>query len=266
MKYSEHGAAVGGPAIVMIHGWGQSRRVFEPLARLLEDRFRVMAVDLAGFGESKNEPGPYTFDRYCGDLARFVSGRGFEKFHLLGWSMGGTIAARYVLENRGPAPESLILLSATPRFVAPAQNPGEGQSLTAVKRMERQIKTDPDLGLRAFISLFFESGERTDPALRGELEAALRQGNFPPNGEALAQTLGELRRADLTALDAPPSPSPVLLIHGALDKICPSGGQKLWRGLFDRTAFVSLEACGHAPHLTGTRDAATSVAGFISEL
>ncbi|VAX24918.1 hypothetical protein MNBD_NITROSPINAE03-396, partial [hydrothermal vent metagenome] len=78
-----------GPAIVMIHGWGQTGRAFDPLSNLLKPDFRVITVDLAGHGTAKDEPGPYTFTRYCDDIAVVVRQLGLDKFHLLGWSMGG---------------------------------------------------------------------------------------------------------------------------------------------------------------------------------
>lgn len=262
-----------GPVIVMIHGWGQAGRAFDPLIHLLKPDFRIITFDLAGHGTAKDKPGPFTFARYCDDIARLVCKLGLEKFHLLGWSMGGTIAVKYCLEKTGPLPESLMLLSATPRFVARTRNLGVGQHPAAVAKMERMIDSDPETGLRGFIQLFFESGEEIDENQRGEIEKALMPAGSPPSRQALLDTLKEYSATDLTGSSGSPrsSGSPgsydgrILTIHGSQDKICPPGGQKLWGDVFVVVETVSIESAGHAPHLTRRLEVAGHIARFVSE-
>ena len=132
-----------GPALVMIHGWGQTKRAFEPLAESLKGDFRVVTFDLPGHGEARGDGGPYTFERFTNTLADLVRGLDNEPYHLLGWSMGGTVAARYCLEEAGALPKTLTLIASTPRFVAPGKNLGIGQHPAAVKKMVRMIRSDP---------------------------------------------------------------------------------------------------------------------------
>ncbi|MGK7344627.1 MAG: alpha/beta fold hydrolase [Candidatus Nitrospinota bacterium M3_3B_026] len=253
-----------GPAVVMIHGWGQTAESMTPLAKLLEQRLRVITFDLPGHGEAEGEGGPYTFQRYVETLGEAVKALDGVPFYLLGWSMGGTIAALYALESRTPAPEGLILLSATPKFVIPGKNLGIGQSPAAVKKMRKMIREDPAAGLRGFIGRFFESGERMSAADRERAEKALIPPSFPPAGEALLGSLDELAAADLTASGGDFG-GRVLIIYGRLDRICPPGGQRLWREVFggrlapDRV----IEGAGHAPHLTKGAEVARAVEDFV---
>jgi len=253
-----------GPAIVMIHGWGQTGRAFDPLLNLLKPDFRVITIDLAGHGTAKDEPGPYTFDRYVSDIAGVVRQMSLDKFHLLGWSMGGTITAKYCLKKVGPLPESLILLSATPRFVAQTRNLGEGQHPAAVTKMKRMIESDPEAGLRGFIQLFFESGEEIDEDQRDEIEKALISLSFPPSGQALLDTLQEYSATDLTQSPASYD-GRILVIYGSQDKICPPGGQRLWGGVFANVQMATIESAGHAPHLTRRDQVAGHITRFILE-
>ncbi len=253
------------PAIVMIHGWGQNSLCFSPLVKQLSPCFRVITLDLAGHGKAKGESGPFSFKRYGRDIASLIRSMRISRFHLLGWSMGGTIGAMYCLDRIEPCPESLILMCATPRFVSTKGNFLEGQHIAAVRKMERQIKTDPVSGLRGFIERFFESGEKISAQARETIENSLITEDFPPDTEALLETLRELANTDLTAQNTTYKGN-VLIINGALDKICPSGGQKLWKGLMAPSAQVTLESAGHAPHLTLSHQVAHHIASYISNI
>jgi pimeloyl-[acyl-carrier protein] methyl ester esterase len=178
--------------------------------------------------------------------------------------MGGSIAAKYVLEKIEPRPESLILVCAPARFVARnGSGIGMGQHPGAVKKMQKLIKSDPDVALRGFVQTFFEAGEVIDKAMTETIEALLVKEPFPAPAEVLIQTLDELDKTDLTQHEGDHD-VPVLLIQGALDKICPSGGQKLWDDLFTRIDRVTMPDCGHAPHLTRPRELAREISRFLS--
>lgn len=251
-----------GPIIVMVHGWGQTKKSFEPLAESLKEKFRVISFDLPGHGSAKEDGGPYTFMRYCDVLTGVINTLGDPPYHLLGWSMGGAIAALYSFNKLGRAPESLILLGATPKFVTTTHNLRLGQHPAAVKKMARLIMRDADSGLRDFVDRFFESGEKISEGERAQIEKIFYPPEFPPQKEALLSTLDELARTDLTQHSGRYD-GPVLLIYGRLDKICPVGGQQLWKGLFDNLQEVCLESAGHAPHITRLPEVAESIKDFI---
>jgi len=253
------------PAIVMIHGWGQNRLCFRPLAKRLSTCFRIITLDLAGHGKAKGESGPFSFKRYERDIASLVKNMRISRFHLLGWSMGGTIAAMYGLDRIEPCPESIILVCATPRFVSREGNFLEGQHIAAARKMERQITTDPESGLRGFIERFFESGEIIPAQTSKMIEDSLITEDFPPDTGALLETLRELVNTDLTTHHATYKGN-VLIINGALDKICPSGGQKLWESLMAPSVRVTLEPAGHAPHLTLSHQVAHHITSYISSI
>lgn len=88
-----------GPPLVLIHGIANSPHIFDDLAPLLRDRFRVVAYARRGHGQSDAPAGPYDRDVLVSDLVHLLDHLKIERTHLLGWSMGGNevteFAGRY---------------------------------------------------------------------------------------------------------------------------------------------------------------------------
>jgi pimeloyl-ACP methyl ester carboxylesterase len=97
--------------LVLVHGFTGGRvdwaDVIGPLA---EDR-RVVAWDHRGHADSTNtgDPASYTFDRLVDDMVGVLAALALDRFHLLGHSMGGVVAQRYVLAHPAPV-ASLVLM------------------------------------------------------------------------------------------------------------------------------------------------------------
>src|SRR5438067_2118312 len=80
------------PALVCIHGLGGNGHAFDGLARRMCDRYRVIAIDVRGRGDSAwAKDGAYSVPVYANDLEAIVDQLGLQKFSLLGTSMGGRI-------------------------------------------------------------------------------------------------------------------------------------------------------------------------------
>jgi len=83
-----------GPAVLMIHGWASSWRMWaRSMSRLARAGYRAWAVDLIGFGAS-DKPGSdwYSLERFTRTLTDFCDRMGVDRPALVGHSMGGTIA------------------------------------------------------------------------------------------------------------------------------------------------------------------------------
>jgi esterase len=99
LHYLEWGDAEA-PPIVCVHGYTGSADAFNALARHLEDRYRILALDVRGHGESAWSPtGAYSYADQAGDLAEFAARLRLDKFVLIGTSMGGIIAMAYAAEH-----------------------------------------------------------------------------------------------------------------------------------------------------------------------
>lgn len=88
----------GSPAepLVLVHGFGADKDNWPRVARHFGDRYRVIAPDLPGFGESSAPmDADYSFDAQVQRLRGFVQALGLTRAHFGGSSMGGRIVARY---------------------------------------------------------------------------------------------------------------------------------------------------------------------------
>jgi pimeloyl-ACP methyl ester carboxylesterase len=88
-----------GPALVMIHGGGQTRRSWNQLGYVdrLSKRFTVITFDIRGVGESDKPlvPEAYALDRLLADVAAVATAAKAQRFHVWGFGQGATVA-RYL--------------------------------------------------------------------------------------------------------------------------------------------------------------------------
>src|SRR5438874_2842640 len=98
LAYHEEGS---GPPVVMIHGFGGSKAVWQPQIAEFSRRYRVIALDLPGHGDS---PRPEGNEHYspaaCADeLRHFLDQVGVERVTLVGQSMGTVISQMFCLSH-----------------------------------------------------------------------------------------------------------------------------------------------------------------------
>src|ERR1700733_3485848 len=81
------------PSLILLHGFTGHARSWDAFAEAMSDRYRVLALDQRGHGETGWAPADrYGVDDMVDDLAAFVAALGLEDFTLLGLSMGGMVA------------------------------------------------------------------------------------------------------------------------------------------------------------------------------
>ena len=99
LRYLEWGRTAALP-VVCVHGYTSSAEAFNAVARRLEDRAHLVAMDVRGHGESAWSPeGAYQYADQAGDLAALVDQLGLDRFMLIGTSMGGIIAMAYAAQH-----------------------------------------------------------------------------------------------------------------------------------------------------------------------
>lgn len=110
--YQCHNCACG-KTIVLVHGWPLSNKIYEyQIPALLECGFRVVTMDLRGFGMSDAPGCGYSYDQMAADVHQVIRQLGLRSFVLTGFSMGGAIVLRYMRLFRGYGVTKLILLAA----------------------------------------------------------------------------------------------------------------------------------------------------------
>lgn len=98
--------------LVLVHGNASSAAFFFPTILQLAEHFEVIAPDLNGFGDTEASPvhAPTALKDWAKDVDALTEGLGWQRFTLLGWSLGGGVAWQYAIDHADKL-EGLVLLS-----------------------------------------------------------------------------------------------------------------------------------------------------------
>jgi 2-succinyl-6-hydroxy-2,4-cyclohexadiene-1-carboxylate synthase len=222
--------------LVLLHGFTQTGRSWQPIAHALAGRYRALAPDLPGHGDFA-ERRPASFAA-CDAYLRALMGRPFT---LAGYSMGGRIALHAAL-SLGPLIERLVLIGASPGIADPAERAARAAADAALADRVEAIGVDAFVrewgaqplfaGMPRGVAELAEEDRlrNTAPGLAAALRG-LGTGVMPP----LWDRLGELT-------------IPVELVVGERDEKFRAIASQMEAALPDARTHV-MEGAGHAVHL-----------------
>jgi len=84
-----YGVTGSGPPVVLLHPFPANHELWQPIARMLSSRYRMIMPDLRGHGESSLGTGPATMQKHAADIARIMDAAGADPAALIGVSVGG---------------------------------------------------------------------------------------------------------------------------------------------------------------------------------
>ncbi|MDF2097515.1 alpha/beta fold hydrolase [Aquibaculum arenosum] len=90
------------PVILLLHGFPTASHMFRDLIPLLADRFRLIAPDLPGFGQTKAPPRnrfDYTFDHIAEVIEGFTQSLSLDRFSLYVFDYGAPVGLRLAMRN-----------------------------------------------------------------------------------------------------------------------------------------------------------------------
>lgn len=241
LAWRERGA---GPAVVLIHGWAMSGRVFTELAARLSREHRVLMPDLPGHGASSASD-RYTLEQMAVDLAAWLHGVVSDPAVVCGWSLGGMVAMQMAADGV-ISPKRLMLMATTPRFTK-SDDWACGLSAAEVKLLERNLTKD---GQKTFDQFFNRmlAGEPMPPGrLRAIRKSAIDPGETAAAGSARA-TLRIFADQDQRRL-LNRILCPVMILHGGEDRIIPVEAGRFLAEAIPQARLKEYPASGHAPFL-----------------
>lgn len=245
VHYQEFGDAAKRP-IVLIHGYTASVFVWHKVAPLLADAgFRVIAVDLVGFGyTSKPRWFSYTIDAQARMIARFMQQLGIGRAVIAGSSYGGAVAMTLALDYSASV-EKLVLLDAVCNddvlqhpLLRLCAVPGVGEAVAPFLADSRTLLRQRMRNTLAPANHHLIAEDRISNVIR-PLRAA----------DAHHSLLATSRnwRAKRLEMDAHLINQPTLLIWGEQDNIIGiHNGYKLHDEMLN-SRLVVLRDCGHVP-------------------
>jgi len=114
LPYVEQGDP-GGVAVVLVHGYADSWRAFEPLLSHLPASIHAFAMTLRGHGDADRPPGGYTLVDMSDDVTAFMDAVGLDDAMIAGASSGGYIAQQ-VAADRPDRVRGLVLIGSPRSF------------------------------------------------------------------------------------------------------------------------------------------------------
>jgi pimeloyl-ACP methyl ester carboxylesterase len=236
--------------VLAIHGWFGSARGWGSLPEWIDGSVYTYAfIDLRGYGDRRDTPGEFTIDEAAADVLAAAGDLGWDRFSLVGHSMGAKIAHRALLW----APDrirALVGLNSVPAGAVPFDE--AGWALFSGAPM--------DPSNRAAIIDFTTGNKLTktfiDHIVQGSLDNSSEQ--------AFAAYLQAWAKSDFSAEAKVDPDTPVKLIVGVNDPAMSADVMEhTWRVTFPNSELTILPDAGHYPMFESPVSLASSIEEFL---
>lgn len=242
-----------GQPLVMIHGWAMHSGVWRAFAEQLAQHRRVICVDLPGHGRSEALL-PFTLDTVSAALLQAVSE---ERFSVLGWSLGATVAMA-MAQHAPDRVKNLIVLAGNPHFVQAEDWPGVKPEV--LDGFAELLQADVAQTLMRFLALQV-NGLSHGKQLLQTLKQVMQECP-PPAADVLQGGLDILKSADLREFILR-NPVPVKMILGDRDTLIPLASAERVRQINSGVDVQILESAGHAPFLSHPEVLINAINNFL---
>lgn len=261
VAYRDEGA---GEVLLLIHGIGGSSNNWRAIIPTLSKKYRVIAPDLLGHGQSDKPRGDYSLGAFAVWLRDFLDALGISRVTIIGHSLGGGIAMQFTHQHRDYC-ERLILMSSgglgseVNRTLRLITLPGSHFALQVAS-------SKPVLNVRKAVSaLRSEDQHASRRNEHWEAHAALSN---PENRQALLRTLRAVvdRRGQFVcALNKLHFNAnvPVMIISGDQDRVIPVSHAYAAHAAMPHSKLHILPGVKHHPHTEQTETVAGLIDGFI---
>ena len=176
------------PVIVMLHGFAQQAHSWDFVALAFADRYRVIAIDQRGHGDSDwAKDGDYTPETQQIDIQGIVEELKLDEFILMGLSMGGRNSFTYAANNPEKV-KALIIVDAGPENVR-----------AGTQNIRNFVEQEDELdSIDAFVERVIKYNPRRDPIqIRGSIVNNLKQlptGKWTWKYDKLLRSAGRMGR------------------------------------------------------------------------
>ncbi|MEG3164458.1 alpha/beta hydrolase [Sphingomonas sp. PB2P19] len=228
------------PAVIMLHGFGASLDTWEPWAKSLSTRHRVIRFDLPGFGLTGPDPsGDYGDARAIRILAGLMDQLGIDRATLIGNSLGGRIAWTFAAAH--PARVARLVLVSPDGFASP------GFAYGTPPEVPLMMQALPYVAPRGMLKSSLAAAYARPEALRAATLTRYRDMMLAP-GVRRAMLV---RMAQIILDDPVPIlariPAPTLLLWGEKDGMIPIGNASDYLRHMPHARLVRLPNLGHVP-------------------
>ena len=237
VHYKETGPQ-GAPALLLLHGFGSSLQAWDDWSVKLEQKYRVIRLDLPGFGLTGASPDhDYSEEKDLAILTHFANKLGLDKFSVIGHSMGGKMA--WSLAAAQPDRVQALVLMAPDGFPETKDIGTKPYEVPAIMGLIKYVL--PKYLVRKSIEPAFAEADALNDALVNRYFDMLRAPGV--RGAILERSNQTIYTDPVPRLKA--IKAPTLLIWGEQDQMIPSSNAQSYAGVLLNSTTVLLPQLGH---------------------
>jgi pimeloyl-ACP methyl ester carboxylesterase len=253
IHYSDRGH--GAPAIVLVHGFPLDSRIWDAQAEDLSDRYRVIAPDLRGFGQTRSET-PFTIASLADDLHSFLKELGALPCIFGGLSMGGYVALAYA--RKYPADlRALMLIDTRAEADTPQGREGRGKMIQLVREHGSKAVAD-----EMFPKMMFDETAKH----RQDIAHKLRRIMESQSPKTIEHALVALREREDQIANLPNISVPTLIVVGEHDAITPPAMSETMNKAVRHPTMVVIKRAGHMSPMEQADDVTKAIRRFVEGL
>ncbi len=257
IHYNEAGE---GHPVVMLHGSGPGATGwsnFGPNMPHLAERFRVLAVDMPGWGRSD----AVTFDErdHASAALDLLDALGIEKAAFVGNSMGGMTALRFAAQHPDRVSHLVTMGPGAPgpRLFGAGDGPTEG-----LKVLQQAYRDPSPASMKRLVEIMtFDPANATDALAQQRSDAALAR---PDHLENFIAGIGKPFGFWPTVEDVVSIRTPALLFHGRDDRVVHYENSLALTAMIPDSRLVLINRCGHWAQVEHAAEFNRLVTDFIS--
>jgi len=240
LHYQDTGPSKNAIPILFLHGFGASLQTWDTWAQALSEDYRVISVDLPGFGLTGEDPsGIYTDQRSVEVLEAFLKELKILKVVLVGNSMGGKFAWQFAA--RYPNQVSKLVLISPDGYASPGIEYGKKSEVPAIAELYRYFFSKDFLAMN-LEPAYANPGTLNDALVNRYYDLMLAPGVRGAILARMQQTVLQDPVPSLASIQVP-----TLLIWGEKDAFIPISNSNDYLKVMPNAKRVSLPNIGHLP-------------------
>lgn len=193
-------AGKGEPALLFVHGGMADRSFYESQLRALSERRRVIAVDLAGHGESGANRARWGIPGFGADVKAVADAEGLKRVIVFGNSLGGPVAVEAALLLPGRA-IGVVGIDTFQDLGQAASPEYRREAAEYFRKRAAAFRADYPAGMREMVKMLFHRD--ADPALVGEVERRMLKTPASVAADTLDSLAGYSQDAAVRRLNVP---------------------------------------------------------------
>lgn len=271
-----------GEVVLMIHGNMSSSVHYLPLIERIKDKYRCIAVDLRGFGDSTYNQRFSTLEELADDVDKFTQALGIDSYYLVGWSNGGGVGLKLCAKYPTKVKKFFDIEGAGYKGY-PLYKKANFQSTGEPYQSKEEMATDP-LQVAPVLGIFAKQDGASMTAIWNATIYTVNKPTAEQNDLWMAETLKQRNLVDLDWALATLNMSdeytpygkgdgtiknilcPVALTMGEKDVVVPDYMvMDNFNALGDKATLLPYENCGHSPMVDCPDRLAKDVVEFFSK-